>query len=184
MGPVSPSDPSNIMDLAKIKSYQRTIASVDLPLRHFIETGFWNPRVVEGWNESDIGDSLVRSACRKVAKELKRPFIQCYSSFVSYESYDTGETSQNGYAVYNRRPLPEPRFEAGYVEMPKRKHLAPLVAPLLLAAGGKVTLRDAVWDRTSATLWAFLIRDREFWDSYYDFVLNDPECRRARRLTS
>ena len=177
------------MELASIKSYQRTIASVDLPLKHFVDTGFWNPYVVEGWTDSDIGDTFVRRACREVAKELKRPFIQCFASVSTTESYDTGKKNAHGYPIYDVRPLPEPRFSSGYIEVPKRKYLIPLVAPLLLAAGEPTrrwnqNATAPVANNSVASLWQFRITSEELWNQYYEFVLNDPDCRKARRLTS
>lgn len=176
------------MELASIKAYQRTIASVDLPLKHFIETGFWNPFAVEGWTESDIGDTFVRRACRTVARELKRPFIQCYAGFSTTEQVPSGEKSQNGYTLYKTVPLPAPRFSYGFVEIPKQKRLVPLVAPLLLLPNrydimGKGLNSAAAYTSHLTTLWQVRIQDQELWNQYYDFVLNDPECRAARRLT-
>lgn len=174
------------MELANLKSYQRTIASVDLPLKHFIETGFWNPHVIADYNfDSDIGDTFVRRACRAVARELKRPFIQCYPMFTTTEHYVTGEKSPNGYDLYGTRPLPEPKFQGAWVEMPKYKYLTPLAAPLFMLPEGSFGNHDkAGFQANLTTLWRFRINDRELWDKYYDFALNDPDCRKARRLTS
>lgn len=167
------------MELANLKSYQRTIASVDLPLKHFIETGFWNPYVVPGWKPNDIAEQQVRGACRKVAAELKRPFIRCHPvvAFGDWMQVD---------GKYKRVQFDQPRFEFGLIEVPKRQYLSPLVAPLLLAAK-PATYREAtptVTQTSSATLWEFRISDRQLWDDYYQFVLTDPECRKARKLTS
>jgi hypothetical protein len=183
MGPVPPSHHRIIMELASIKAYQRTIASVELPLRHFIETGFWNPDSIEGWTDSDIGDTFVRRACRTVARELKRPFIQCYATFLTSESYDTGKRSENGRIIYDMRPLPAPRFNYAFVEIPKQKRLAPLAAPLLLLPERYQGNNTAGFTQHRTTLWQAHITSEELWNQYYDFVLNDPECRKARRLT-
>lgn len=174
------------MELASLKSYQRTIASVDLPLLHFVETGFWNPCVVEGWTESDIGDTMVRRACREVARELKRPFIQCYAVFQTTEHYPTEEKNQHGHTLYATRALPEPKFSFGYVEIPKRAYLTPMASPLLFLPEGRRYGPDARegFAIPAATLWRFRIESEELWNKYYEFALNDPDCRKARRLTS
>jgi hypothetical protein len=166
------------MELANLKSYQRTIASVQLPLLHFVETGFWNPYALPDWTENDIGDTFVRRATRHVAKELKRPFIQCYA-ILGNKEYD----AVTGKYV----PVPEPRFTSAFIEVPRRKYLMPLVAPLLLAAGESEPLWQRnmdrpVWQSSCATLWQFRFGNRTLWDEYYAFVLNDPDCRKARKL--
>lgn len=174
------------MDLANLKSYQRTIASVDLPLKHFIETGFWNPYVIEGWTENDIGDTFVRRAARHIAKELKRPFIQCHAVIQFRESYDTGKKTDDGRAIWDVRDLDTPRFRHGYVQMPKQKRLAPLVAPLFLLPERTYpqTSQTSGEQQHTKTLWRFKVFNRELWDQYYAFALNDPDCRKARRLTA
>lgn len=172
------------MELASIKSYQRTIASVELPLQHFIETGFWNPYTVEGWTESDIGDTFVRRACRSVARELKRPFIQCYPFFKTTERIQNGSLTAHGNPLYDWVTLPTPVFSYGFVEIPKRKRLAPLAAPLLLLPERYHGDGSMGFLQHRETLWQARITNEELWNDYYNFVLNDADCRKARRLTS
>lgn len=171
------------MDLASIKSYQRTMASVQLPIFHFLETGFWDPHSVPGWQEFDISEQQVRRACRQVATELKRPFIRCGTN-VEYFHYVPDTTKpRDGWGNYphKRVEFDKPRFSNGFIEVPKRKYLVGHIAPLTLAASkdGHIVL-----DRSGATLWSFYVRDQKLWDDYYQFVLNDPDCRKARKLTS
>lgn len=167
-----------------ISSFQRTIDSVRLPLEHFIKTGFWDPYILLGYTASDISDVQVRKACRLAAQEVKRPFVQCYAVFQRGEWQNQG--SQNGYKWVD---YPEPKWVNGFVEMPKRRYLSPLVAPLLLAAPDETTFYSRygkppaqVVRNQSRTLWSFRVFDRALWDEYYAFVLNDPDCRKARRL--
>jgi hypothetical protein len=163
-----------------IKSYQRTMDSVRLPLQHLIETGFWNPCIVPYGGEASIGDNSLRPAAREIAKELKRPFIRCYAHI-------TDRIWDNASRQYVS--LPGPVFGEGYVEVPKRKYLMPLVAPLLLAAN-EVTYRyrhdttKPVYNISCNSLWQFTVCNETFWNEYYEFVLNDPVCRKARKLPS
>lgn len=171
-----------------IKSYQRTLDSVRLPIEHFIKTGFWDPHALDGWEENDISEQQVRNKCRQVARELKRPFIIAHPVMQFYEHRPTGKTNSYGHPSYKWTRLEQPRFSHAFVEVPKRKYLYPLVSSLLLLPQGQ-----SRWDSGDgkaaisldyASLWQFRINDETLWRQYYDFILNDPECRAARRLTS
>lgn len=177
------------MDLTNLKSYQRTIASVDLPLKHFVETGFWNPHAVEGWTENDIGDTFVRRAARQIAKELKRPFIQIYACMTIWGRRQVNDPSKPSWAQTERYKLDKPVFSHGYIQVPKRQYLAPIVAPLFLLPDRPVRYGDVGkdvlgWGHHTITLWQFRISNEEFWNEYYQFALNDHDCRKARRLTA
>lgn len=169
------------MDLNASKVFQRAVDSVRVPLEHFIKTGFYDPHVLGGYEPEDIADFQVRRVCRQIAKEGKRPFIRCHDVKSNY-------TWDNTTSRYVQRDIPE--WEFGYVEVPKRKYLSVLVAPLLLTSPAKSGYYDAlrsnspVYEEQCESLWRLRVRDRELWDKYYDFVLNDPDCRKVRRLTS
>ncbi len=150
-------------------TYNRIIASVQQPIAHFLETGFWNPHSLEGFEECDISEQQVRSSCRALAKALKRPFIICQPNF------KYGERDAKG--VW--RPLDNPFWRGGFLSVPKLKRHAPIVAPFLLAANG-----EEVSDHSGETLWEFQVTDHQLWVALYDHILNDPDCRKARRLTS
>lgn len=148
--------------------FVRTVASVQAPLQHFIETGFWNPHALDGWQEGDISDQVVRGSCRIMSKELKRPFIRAHP-VISYNEYVDGKWERRDRPVFNH----------GLVEVPKRKYLVPLIAPLTLASSKD---GSSIRDRSGSTLWEFYIYDPELWDQYYEYLLNDPDCRKARKL--
>lgn len=174
------------MQLDTIKSYKRTIDSIEQPVRHFVETGFW---VEPLWEEGKISYAQVRRVVRDIAKELKRPFIVCGSAYRTYEHRDTGRKDLHGYTIYERIEYDTPRFSHGYVEVPKRKYLLSIVAPLLLLPEGSEyipvnKLMSPVFNVSTSKLWQFRIDSEEFWNEYYNFALNDPDCRRARKLTS
>lgn len=162
-------------------TFNRAIDSVRLPLEHFLETGFWNPYACPGWTRNNVSDVQVRRICRHVATENKRPFIQCYASMTLWEYVDDlANPFPNGGGYYKKRvEIPKPKFSVGIISAPNRQHLAPLVAPLLLTEGSA-----KVQNHSSTGLWQFYVHDEELWNSYYDFVLNDPACRKARKLTS
>lgn len=146
-------------DLNNLSVFNRVIDSVRLPIEHFAKTGFWNPYVLPDRKGEGISGQQVRRACRAVAKEMKRPFIICHQSV--------------------QWSYPEPKLVGGFIEIPRRKYLHGHVATLLLAGNSKF-IRHV----QQATLWTFRIYDVTLWNEYYDFVLNDPECRAARKLIS
>ncbi len=147
--------------------FTRAVDSVRIPLEHFLKTGFWDPTSLEDWQPADMSYSQTRRACRQMAKELKRPFIRCHDRYSNYR-FD---------ANVGWVRLDTSEWECGYVEMPKRKKYMPLAAPLLLAANSK-----SVQDRSGTTLWEFQVHDRQLWDDFYPYLLNDPVCRAARGL--
>lgn len=154
--------------------FNRIVDSVRLPLQHFLDTGFWDYSTKGELHKGMIGDTQVRSSCRDLAKNLKRPFIVC-EKHMSY-----GEHSPSPSGGYKWVYYTEPKFREGFIEVPKKKYLHSHVAPLMLAAE-KDTV---VIDRSIQTLWQFHIRDEALWDQYYQYVLNDPDLRKARKLTS
>lgn len=157
-------------DLNNLSAFNRVIDSVRLPIEHFAKTGFWNPYVLPNYKDEDISDQQVRRACRAVAKEMKRPFIVCHP--VIKRSYRDPETWQ-------WHDYPEPKLAGGYIELPKRKYLHGHVATLLLTGNSEFIRHGGM-----ASLWSIRVNDATLWNEYYDFVLNDPECRAARKLTS
>lgn len=159
------------------KTFDRIIDSVKLPIEHFARTGFWDPYAIEGYQPEDISDTIVRSACRKVAKGQKRPFIKLFKHMRRQQ------WTQNRYVTY-----PDPVFTMGIVSVPKRKKLLSIVTPLLLAAPEPTkryqpNRQASVVQFELASLWEFQVYDESFWDGYYAYALNDPECRKARGLT-
>jgi hypothetical protein len=166
----------------------RALESVQAPINHFIETGFWNPHAhnPDGYEPGDVGDTQVRKICRAVAQELKRPFIICHPTF----SYGRSVPDENRKGFYKWEPLDKPEFAGGYVSVPKQKRLTPLVATLILASSADMSLHQRAAPKSPLasygreTLWEFRIADKTMWDEYYGYVLNDPDCRKARRLTS
>lgn len=160
------------------KVYAKAIQCLSGPVDHFIETGFYNLASAGEYGDGWISEPQVRRICREIAKEQKRPFIQ------ASEYYAT-----NGYDQAARKPykLDKPIWNNAWIEMPKRKYLLPLATPLLLASGDNDTTYkpgDAIMPYRQETIWSWRIVDKSFWDEYYNFILNDPDCRRARKLTS
>lgn len=159
------------------KRFTRVLDSVRVPIQHFIDTGIYDENVIASRDWSlDISQVQVRKACRKVASELKRPFIQM-SETMAREARVADPTKPHG---YNWVPLPEPRFARAHVSIPRRKYLVVLATPLILSANRDVGAK--VYDRITPSLWNFTIFDQQIWTEYRDFIMNDPDCRAARKL--
>jgi hypothetical protein len=162
------------------KIFERTLDSVRLPIQHFIDTGIFDLGVLgeSNWN-ADISFVQVRRACRKVAAELKRPFIQMesYTRYIDH-SYST---LPDGTTEYTSVKLDKPRWVSATVTIPKRKYLVGHISPLTLAAGD---LGSACYARPTPSLWHFTITDYSLFKEYEKYILTDPACRKARKLTS
>ena len=156
--------------LTNSRAFNRIIDSVRVPIEHFDKTGFWDPHALPDYQSEDISEVQVRRACRSLATEQKRPFIVCHHTLVR-RAWDQ--------QTYKWIALEEPIREGGYIEMPKKKYLHGHVSTLLLVDNNKI-----VQSHHRQTLWMFRIHDNTLWNEYYDFILNDPDCRAARRLTS
>jgi hypothetical protein len=163
------------------KVYQRALDSLQVPIKHFMETGFWNENALPRWEAPDISYPQVRRIARQIAKEAGRPFITATETIERTRwTADTSRPDGHGGYYMKRVKLDEPRWARAYISMPKRKFLLPLVSPLLLAASNEGG--SPIYDRSGATLWEFTINDHSFWVGYYDFILTDPDCRKARKL--
>lgn len=161
------------------KRFARTLESVRAPIQSFIDTGIFEEGIMgkDDW-DCDISIVQVRRAARKVAAELKRPFI-VVEDYSTYYNRSYGIDSE-GRSVYNFERLDEPRWVNTHISIPKRKYLVDHVTPLILASEN----REVCFDRSTPGLWVFTIQDYPFWQNYQTFLLNDPDLRRARKLTS
>jgi hypothetical protein len=143
-------------------------AQLNDPIVHMLKTGFFiEPDWVRG--ETLLTAFKIRPVARKVAKEMKRPFI-----FVSGRSVCSGSGKWE---------------KVGYrLQFPKRAYLEPVVAPLLLCAKEITHRYNAVYDSTvsrdpnATTFWDFMINDLEFYRQYTETVQSDPDMRKALRL--
>lgn len=156
---------------------QLALRSVEKPIMDFIQTGLFN----DDWSalpeEARIARACVsiaqtRRIARRVAKELKRPFIVS-SEFIS----------RNYWCGAARRWLEsdEPRWRSAYIEMPKRKYLMPMVTPLLLVADANNAPVVRYQRGENSSLWRFEFKNRDFWLEYRA-ALDRPEMRAARKL--
>ncbi len=158
------------------------LASLTQPVQFFIDHGLFYHGAAKddgGYSKHDIPEAQVRRIARHVAQELKRPFIVC-SEIYRYREYDS--------VTYSRLKSDKPVWGHGYIEIPKRKALAMLATPLLLAASEKTGNRwatprqgAAVIEVSRQTLWAFTVCSRELWDEYKSFLMNDNDARAARK---
>lgn len=158
------------MEQLTSKVMARTIASVQLPMEHFFKTGFWDPFSSGTFELCDISEPQVRRACRQMAAELKRPFIACHSQYSTHELQSLPDKN-----VWVKRD--NPIWNYGIIQVPRKAYLNVLVTPLMLAENNA-----EVRDQSGTTYWSFVVSDRNVWDKFYDYLLNDPDCRKARRL--
>lgn len=161
------------------KVLTEAIASLQRPIEHFIETGIYSCALTfggdgeeENLTANDISHMQVSRICRAVAKELRRPFIQMNPVIRRWN----WEIASGG--TYRAKPIPAQWLHAE-VTIPCLKYLAPIAAPLLLAAGEDPT--DPVYRREKATLWQFRINSYELWLDYR-VSMDRPEMRKARRM--
>jgi hypothetical protein len=155
---------------------QYALRSVEEPILNFIKTGLFDDNwysLPEEIRASRTSVALVqtRRIARKVAKELKRPFIIA-SEVIAANYWDANQ----------RRWITSPtlQWRSAYIEIPKRKYLMPLVTPLFLidrTANSPVSNSR----RQESSLWTFNITDRDFWLEYRA-ALDRPEMRAARKL--
>jgi hypothetical protein len=155
---------------------QHALRSVEEPVLKFIETGLFDDNwfsLPEEMRASKASVALVqtRRIARKVAKELKRPFILA-SEVVATNYWDPMQRRW----VTNTRP----EWRHAYMEIPKRKYLIPIASPLLLVAGAANSPVGNM-SRDNSSIWRFTIQDRGFWNEYRA-ALDRPEMREARKL--
>lgn len=151
-------------------AYAAVLDSVKKPLDHFITTGLYEPyRPVPGagLNDLTLSESIVRSSIRGMAAKMRRPFIQAY--VVRHH----GSWKNNKWS-----PLEAPIFSHGYFYAPKQKKLQVMLTPLQLGKDSPL-----IKDTSMATVWEFGVHDETLWNDFYQLILNDPDCRKARGLT-
>lgn len=175
-----------------IESLDQALGSIAIPVQKFIETGIhrdtaWDESIPKEYRQARwsaqksgaaLGYSFVRSICRKVARELGRPFIH------TTVNMDEGRYARVG-GRYQWIPREDPEFFYGYIEMPKRKYLAPLWSPLFLAAKPTRMYSSKPEGVTvgiifSRSLFRFMVYDENLWAEYNE-LLDTDEMRAARR---
>ena len=144
------------------------------PIEQFIETGLYQhydaseeedlPVKKTGSFGSDgaVPGVSVKSICRLVAKELKRPFITC-TEIWAYSNWD---------AKLRKTP---PRWCRGYITVPAQKKLLSHYLPLTLLPPETARV-------TGRTVIAVQIRNQAFFEAYRERLLTDPHMRAARGL--
>ena len=162
------------------KIFTRALESVRAPVQHFIDTGIYDEGLLGETNWAvDISFAQVRRVARKVAAELKRPFIQMheYLAYYEHEYYP----QSNGSNRFNTVKRDTPRWVHTNVVVPKRKRLVDHITPLILASEGP---EPPCLDMSTPTLWKFCIQDHQLYKAYQHAIMTDPDLRRARGLTS
>lgn len=131
------------------------------PAKHFealitksLERGYLSPLCGEEYDDyvNPIPWQTMRSVARHAFKAMKRPFIIIYGRPVGGVS----------------------------VTVPKRRYTAPIINHLLLVARQAFDAPVRVW--YGATVWHFVIRDKDIAEHFLNVHLKTPEVRKAMRL--
>ena len=154
------------MELTAIQCLQKSKHILDDVTDRLLTKGYYMPPSYTEWGMSwqdiIIPEVTLRKFARRVAKEAKRPFVQVYR----YYEYQRTAT---GIDFDYKNPV-----EVGIrIEMPKRRYLAPLVNPIILAGFPSMHY---------SSVWGFRIKDKEFAQQYLEYFATREEFRKALRL--
>lgn len=164
------------------KTIAAAMASITEPLEYFLQHGIFDPslgmqridRVSYSTPKGEISDYNYRRIARTLAAEQRRPFIVAQPRFSSW----TWEQGKSPRGVYIRK-FHEPKWEQGYMEIPKRNYMRGHIHPFLLM--GEDPKRFSLSNKLE-TIWRVHVFDRELWNTVYELVRDDPDLRRARRV--
>jgi hypothetical protein len=167
-------------ELLKSQVFATAMGQIEQPISDMLRTGFFvEPQYVRG--ETLFTSAKIRPLARKVAREMKRPFI-CVTPMLKMHPDD------------EEKPWNKMRWvPRGYgVAVPKRAYLEKVVAPLLVAAHQTEAPVYRIHQNPQHVIyhhlpargsWSFSIFDTDFWDEYFTSVQNDAEMRKALRLS-
>jgi len=167
------------------KVYQAAIQSVAGPLQRFADTGLYS-----GDEDRTLGEPAkaagvvshqqIGRIVRNFAKETKRPFIKTFELWKTHEWAQDTVTGD-----YGRRPI-TPFLGEVCIKIPNLKYLAPIYAPLLLAAGDQLgktcggNRAFPAWGSIGPNVMHFRIYSLEFWLEYEN-ALDQDDMRAIRR---
>ena len=141
------------------EAYQEVIQRLGVPTVEFLSTGLFVDVPARGTTHRQR-----RGVCKAVAKIAKRPFIELCGDI-----WKTNETSVLWRSV---------------ITIPKRRYLDILIAPLLLVSKSgpdAVSSASPVTVTGSGQKFWVVFTDREFFLSYVDLLLTNPDFRKAMR---
>lgn len=153
------------MKLTALQALEATKAMIDEVITNLKKRGYYSPPdyMKHGmtWKDEIIPEGALRRLARRVAKDMRRPFVQVYDLY-GYAKGDPDDPSTW-----------QTRRDGIRIEMPRRRYLAPLIHPLIVAG---------YESRGYKTLWNFYITDIEFADAYLAFFETREEFRAALKL--
>ena len=160
--------------LRESKVANSVISEILDPIKKQLETGiFFYPNYTA---EGLVRLIHIRKYARAVAKEYGRPFVQAGYRVEQYK-----------YSALHRRYLrrEEPLIVGGWLQVPKRQYLMPLVAPLLLAADDKPTaLEKGIGMANYRSMWKFYFHDGDVFEAFIQSALSSPEIVAAIKRTT
>lgn len=150
------------MNMAAIQALEKSKSILEDVTDRLLTKGYYmQPSYTDwgmDWQDVIIPEVTLRKFARRVAKEAKRPFVQV------------------GY-LWGHKALPDGKyynFQKGiWIEMPKRRYLAPLIHPIELAGFTRGPMH---------TLWHFHIDDLEFANTYLSYFETREDFRKALKL--
>lgn len=163
--------------LHQSKVFAQAMARIEKPILDMLENGFFMPPDNFWDGEKGVTGTQIRKLARKVAAEMKRPFVWASKNF--HRTWDDA-AGEYGPQV----------FRFGYLSIPKRRYTSPLVAPLQLAAvpfAGHWRMERTPQGNTiqhdhQATYWNYYFTDEAAFDEYLVTMRTRPEMRAALRL--
>lgn len=165
----------------KSKTMDAVYKQLEEPISRFLETGLHaDPLILPGeWKGIFIPPQTVRRIVRAVAKDLRRPFVEVGTIYTVYEFN----------AATQRWEPTDPILLGGFIKVPKRKYLTPLVAPLMAGDKGLPPRpfkhkdpEPGIYSRHGKTYWLFHIHDFDLFKSYLEAIKEDDHIRAALRL--
>lgn len=169
----------------KSKTVDAVYKQLEGPINHFLETGLHADPVLlpEEWKNIFIRPAQTRRIVRAIAKELGRPFVQVGTLYTMYE-FNAGT---------RRWESRDPVLLGGYIQVPRRKYLTPLVAPLMAGDRGPAPRRftpyygaprhePGIYSQHGASYWLFHIHGFDLFKSYLEAIKEDDHIRAALRL--
>lgn len=153
------------MELTALQCLEKSKHILDDVTDRLLTKGYYMPPSYTEWGMSwqdiIIPEVTLRKFARRVAKEAKRPFVQVYRYYEHRRKedgmHDWGHPIETGIRV----------------EMPKRRYLAPLVNPIILAGFPSMHY---------SSVWGFYIKDKEFAQQYLEYFATREEFRKALKL--
>jgi hypothetical protein len=127
---------------------------------------------------SVVSDNFLRPYAKQVCKELGLPWVRAIGGW--YDTYKYGVDANGNY-----HSTPNGRNWIGYLVVPKRNYLGPIVAPLLIVQDEKFSTTSPVCGAHGATNWEFKFNGetgKDIFENHMQFMRTDPDARKALKI--